>query len=347
MSKFVLEFNMMELISLLGMAQSIYVLVYMALRSEKASRAALPLLFFTTLSIAFFLGVAQSRWETFIPHYSELKWAVWAFCTPLSTLLILQVIRITKTPAMVYWSVLLFVPVAYMGANLLGNIYGSFNNWLILNGVIVGALSLLLIWSKRSGVGDLYHHKNGRERFWLIVSLMVLNIGFLAVNLLSLNQSIAVDDSEMIRVILGISFVYIASTSLFRLYPQSVSLNHRNEKPKYFLSDVEIEIALKIENLLHFDKIYQEPSYGRSDLARELAITDSNLSKIVNLHFDKSVPQLLNTYRVAEAKVLLAQTKVDITVISQEAGFNSIATFNRLFKEIEGVSPSVYRNQKK
>ena len=40
------------------------------------------------------------------------------------------------------------------------------------------------------------------------------------------------------------------------------------------------------------------------------------------------------------------ETQADIITISQEAGFNSIATFNRVFKEIAGVSPSQYRQEK-
>ena len=111
------------------------------------------------------------------------------------------------------------------------------------------------------------------------------------------------------------------------------------------LDNSEIEIALKIEKLINSEKVYHEPSYGRAEMAKDLGISESNLSKIVNAYFRKSVPQLLNGFRVEDAKFFLRKTEVDITTIAGEAGFNSIATFNRVFKEIQGVSPSDYRKQ--
>jgi AraC-like DNA-binding protein len=55
------------------------------------------------------------------------------------------------------------------------------------------------------------------------------------------------------------------------------------------------------------------------------------------------VPQLINGYRVQDAAVLIAQTDAPIKDIAEEAGFSSIATFNRVFKDITGKSPSAYR----
>jgi AraC-like DNA-binding protein len=46
---------------------------------------------------------------------------------------------------------------------------------------------------------------------------------------------------------------------------------------------------------------------------------------------------------VEEAKTLLVETQADISTISEESGFNSIATFNRVFKDIAGLSPTEYR----
>ena len=347
MESLIFEFSITELIALFGLAQSVYVLVYMGLRAGQLSRAFLPILFFATLSAAFLLSVAQSRWEEIISFYSLLQWGVWVLCAPLSALLVLQIARITKAPQLSYFLIILFVPLAYGAALLLDNFYDDFKGWLSINGIIVGAISLLIIWIRRDWLNQLYHRKNGKERFWLIMALIILNIGLLTINLLLLYEKVTLHDAEMIRVIIGISFAYIASTSLFRLYPYAISTTPKADKKEGDLSDDDIEVALKIENLLYRDKVYQEPSYGRSEMARELSLTDSNLSKIINLHFKKSVPQLLNELRVQEARVLLKQTDADVTTISQESGFNSIATFNRVFKEVEGVSPSEYRSKKR
>jgi AraC-like DNA-binding protein len=100
---------------------------------------------------------------------------------------------------------------------------------------------------------------------------------------------------------------------------------------------------MKIEDLLRYDKVYQEPTYSRSDLARELEISETLISRVINIYFQKSFPQLLNECRVEDAKRLLRQTKASIRVVQEEVGFNSLASFNRVFKETTGLSPSVYR----
>ncbi|HRQ60972.1 MAG TPA: helix-turn-helix domain-containing protein, partial [Alphaproteobacteria bacterium] len=145
----------------------------------------------------------------------------------------------------------------------------------------------------------------------------------------------------------GLGFVYLATTSLFRIYPPSVREMPSSENDETHLSDRELDLALKIDGLMSYEKIYQEPGYTRTDLARELGVPETTLSKIINLHFKKSFPQMLNEGRVEDAKKLLVETDAEVAVIAREAGFNSLASFNRVFKEISGEAPSQYRARKK
>ncbi len=347
MNSIALEFNLHEIIALLGLAQCLYALVFISFRIENFSRAVIPILFYAVLLVGFLLNVSRRGWEDLVPYYNDLLWLFWTLCIPVSVLLALQIARITKTPGYIYWNILFLVPIGYTTSIIFDYLFGDFDSWLIVTGIIVGALSLLVVWARRDWLNNILNHKNGRERFWLVMSLVALNIGLIAIGLMSLNGKLSFQEADFIRTILGISFVYITSTSLFRLYPHALSLVKNSKKKNETLSDNEIEYALKIEDLLNLEKVYQEPSYGRSDMARELEITESSLSKIVNVHFNKSVPRLLNEYRVEEAKVLLKQTEADATTISSEAGFNSMATFNRVFKEMTGVTPSEYRSSRK
>jgi AraC-like DNA-binding protein len=53
---------------------------------------------------------------------------------------------------------------------------------------------------------------------------------------------------------------------------------------------------------------------------------------------------LINSYRVNEAKALLINEPQDtILDIAYAAGFNSKASFNRIFKKVTGMTPSEYR----
>jgi AraC-like DNA-binding protein len=56
----------------------------------------------------------------------------------------------------------------------------------------------------------------------------------------------------------------------------------------------------------------------------------------------------VNEYRVAEAKRKLAEpasAKFTIAAIAYDCGFNSLATFQRCFKQFTGITPSQYQNE--
>jgi len=220
-------------------------------------------------------------------------------------------------------------------------------DWLIVTGLIAGIASMVSIWTKRELLENMYKEKAGQDRYWLILTLVFVNLFFLAVMLFSLTPALDEETATLIRTFLGLGLVYLAGTSLFRIYPRALNLVPRGGATKEGMSADDMALALKIEHLLDFEKIYHESSYGRTELARELEVAETVISRVINLHFGKSFPQLLNERRVDDAKRLLRETDVPVKVVAEEVGFNSTASFNRVFKEISGLSPSAYRGGSK
>ena len=72
--------------------------------------------------------------------------------------------------------------------------------------------------------------------------------------------------------------------------------------------------------------------------------TLSNTFKKLGL---KSPIQLIQERLQLEARRLLSYTEKDISLISDELGFNDIQSFSRFFKNQEGCSPTEYRLSKK
>ncbi|MAZ76028.1 MAG: AraC family transcriptional regulator [Micavibrio sp.] len=349
------SFSVPEILSLFGCAQCVYILTYLAFRSGRISRGTIPILFFLFLGIAFALDLSESSWAPLVEYYPHLQWFFWFSIAPLSTLLVLQIAQITQVPSARYFLLMFLMPIGYLMAYLkvgtsiecksVVNCSEMFD-WLIVVGIIISAFSLLTVWFNKDVLGKLLQQKRGNERFWLIISIITLNVSVIAIFSAVAYDFVEISDASFVRTFVGFAFVYLAATSLFRIYPQAVAIRPKNAGSDAVLSNQELDDALKIERLLAVEKIYQEPAYGRSDLARELGVTESALSKIVNIHFNKSVPQLLNAYRVEDAKQLLVETDVDLAIVSEEAGFNSITTFNRHFKDLTGVTPSEYRSKK-
>lgn len=346
-------FRFQEILSAIGMAQCVSILVYMVFRAGSLRHTVVPIAYFLVLGAAFFFDFAFRFLGDAMPVWPFLQWLAWFSGPPLAVLLAFQVARLAEPPTLRDCAVLLSIPAAAFVAALLSATddsctgtadllpCGRFHDWLVVCGLVAGGASLLTLWGRRGILSGLDSQKNGRERFWIILSLVVINILFLATELFSLGRSDAQDGLLLARTILGIGLAYLAGTSLFRIYPAAIRLAGEPQA----LSPDELALARRIEKLMDLDKVYQEPAYSRSDLARELGAPEASVSRIINAHFQKTFPQLLNERRVADAQRLLSQTEAPVRTVAEEVGFNSLATFNRVFKEIVGSNPGTYRQE--
>ena len=113
------------------------------------------------------------------------------------------------------------------------------------------------------------------------------------------------------------------------------------------LSDTEIsQLKEKLYTLLERDKIYLNDSLSLLDLAKELEISEKKLSELLNQHLHVNCYNFINEYRVAEVKKRLEggdNEKYTLLGIAFDSGFQSKASFNRVFKQKTGMSPSRYR----
>lgn len=93
------------------------------------------------------------------------------------------------------------------------------------------------------------------------------------------------------------------------------------------------------------EKPYLDPELNLITLSRKLKIPRAQLSQIINDGLNKNFNDFVNGYRVLAVKDLLAQgkqEKLSLLGIAHECGFNSKATFNRVFKKLTQSSPSEY-----
>lgn len=344
-----LSFTAIEVVSLIGVVQCVYLLVHMTFRAGAFGRIIVPFFYFLTLGAAFFFDFARSQLSELMIYYDVVSWGLWALSIPLSVLVVIQMARIRELPSLWSFMILLSVPLAFCFSRYFVGYFNpecidewlcpDFFAWLNVSGAVAGALSLLLIWGHRNIFSDILQQKAGKERYWLILSMIVLNIALLSAILIQ-------HDSEnlvLIRTVLGIAFVYLVSTSLLRIYPNALSVSYKRPVNQEAVKE-DVDIAQRIEGLLALEKIYHEANYSRTDLAQELGVSEASVSRVINAHFGKSFPQLLNEFRIEDSKQLLLDTDETIRTIAEEVGFNSLPSFNRCFKEFVGQSPSSYRS---
>lgn len=95
-------------------------------------------------------------------------------------------------------------------------------------------------------------------------------------------------------------------------------------------------------------KPYLDFEINQSELASQLSMSKHHLSEILNLCFDQNFYQFINLYRVNEAQKIMKDPNYKdykVLAIAYEAGFKSKTSFNRVFKNHTGFTPSEFRKQ--
>lgn len=80
-------------------------------------------------------------------------------------------------------------------------------------------------------------------------------------------------------------------------------------------------------------------------LAKKFGVSSSHLSTTFKEYFDENIHSFLNDIRIKHACGLLTSSNKQIIDIAAEVGFNSYATFSRVFRQKQGLSASEYRNK--
>ncbi|HVO74541.1 MAG TPA: helix-turn-helix domain-containing protein, partial [Ignavibacteriaceae bacterium] len=167
----------------------------------------------------------------------------------------------------------------------------------------------------------LLHLSSGSLSHWMFISSLLINLMFtLAVAYKGLTQS---------ETFLGIQTYGKYSAS---------RLKH---------SDCE-KIIERLNLLMLNEKPFLNPSITAEDLAQILKIPPKHLSQAVNTCLNKNFFNLINSYRIEEAKKLINCGKYQnqtLLALAYDVGFNSKSVFNAAFKKYAGITPKEFKNQ--
>lgn len=126
--------------------------------------------------------------------------------------------------------------------------------------------------------------------------------------------------------------------------------NHIINKPnKSATMDTLILINLfdKIEQEIESKELFKNSDFSLSKLSSILNVNPAYVSKAILYKKYNNFNHYINTLRIDYVKNLINKTdlqKVTLLYIYSEAGFTNQSTFNRAFKQIEGMSPTEYIN---
>jgi AraC-like DNA-binding protein len=92
------------------------------------------------------------------------------------------------------------------------------------------------------------------------------------------------------------------------------------------------------------EQAYKDSQLNLIRLAELIGVSTHHLLEALNQQEGKNFYQFINDYRVGYVREMLAQQQTaKILDIAMTAGFSSKSTFNAVFKQSTGLSPTQYR----
>ncbi|MFY0638845.1 helix-turn-helix domain-containing protein [Maricaulis maris] len=225
--------------------------------------------------------------------------------------------------------------------------------WPLRNG-----LALILTLAGLSGAGRAYwrhrqflgNHSSAAAEFdrrWLPLFLglsgLVLISGTIMVVIDNLVVPLNYYDTFGFHVVVALCFLAIGQCALLlqrEPFPKLGESEPREERVPGG-RDWVVE-ARKLRARVQAEAWHLEPRLTARQLARRIGTNESYLSRTVNQGAGVNFNRFINEVRVDHVRAKLAEGvgKRDILALALDSGFNSKATFNRVFKDITGQTPA-------
>ncbi len=134
-------------------------------------------------------------------------------------------------------------------------------------------------------------------------------------------------------------------------YPDFYQLVAREQKQERYKKSLiqglsRDKIIARLRELMEEEKIYRQFDLKLDEVAAMLFITPHQLSEFINDLLGMNFASYINQYRVEEAKSILVNKPEESTLaVGFQVGFGSKQSFNTIFKQQTGMTPSGYRKQ--
>ena len=150
--------------------------------------------------------------------------------------------------------------------------------------------------------------------------------------------------------------VFLYARSLKRknraLYQASLEVIHAEEEAEDALlhgnsavKSPEEKLYASLLTLMQKEELFMDPELGRDQLSARLGTNRTYLADAVKACAGQTLNEFINHHRLRwAAEALVGRPDLSVMAVAEDAGFNSRATFNRLFQAQYGMSPSTYRS---
>lgn len=217
------------------------------------------------------------------------------------------------------------------------------------------ALSVKLITKSGRHARDTLSNFNPKIFTWLWV---VLNL--YAAMLLTEAVSTIIGANSTLAIasdLIAFTLIYSVSMAQWR-EPNLFTIDNLSETPaealnsttkaQCFDSNTRAKLLENIVQYMEEEQPYLESELSLDALARYTNLSSHYLSEILNQQANKNFYQFVNEYRIKTVcSQISSNPKERLIDLALSAGFSSKSTFNAVFKQFKGMTPSQYRKQLK
>lgn len=119
-------------------------------------------------------------------------------------------------------------------------------------------------------------------------------------------------------------------------------ISHRKEKQNH----KQREYLEKFNSVMNYIDAHYTEELSLDEMAASIAFSKYHFSRLFKEYTNYTFCGYITSRRIKAAETLLAKPELSIAEIALHSGFSSISTFNRVFKQQLGCTPSEYREQK-
>jgi AraC-like DNA-binding protein len=356
--------TLLQALQLVALAPCLFVIAFLLLTARDYRQTVVPCLYFLSLASCFMLPLLE-LWPQFVRHTPQGPLVqggllfIRSLLPAFSFLLIVQFARGTMPP-LLYWSILALpivggsgvvyaasladelclVPFGCVDAYVVEGLYSTFSNALIF-------LLLVVLFAHARRVGGAPRLAT-HSRYGMVVALIALNLLVTGLELAHIGGWLPKVDAALLTTLVRVTFIFVVLILLFRVFDRqqpAVMVAPGAARKQHEQHKKDMEIIERFEALMQEQRIYQEMECSRETVAQLLEVHENTLSRVINQHYHQRFTDVVNQYRIKEAqRLLVANPRQAITDIAFEVGFSSIPSFNRVFKESSGFSPSEFRS---
>ncbi len=344
-----------SLIFLFGAVQALLLIIGINLNKPLYSdlKKITTLLLLAMMTIMVYYVVYLNKYYFILPYIDSLGTASWMAIAPLYYLLLLSIQvpkwRLTKKHLLYLTIPMIFVVEAFL--TTLGFPYSVFS-WatsgqMALDAWIFLFFSTSFYFALRSII--LCRNLNeeevirNKELMWFSYVFFLILLGF-AITYIGIRKNYA-PLFELILVGLFEFFVFMLIYKVFKVTPFK-NFFDASKYDNHILSKSQLQIfAKQLEKVMEDEKPYLDKKLSLNELAKLSKINSNDLSQLFNAYYQSSFYEFINRYRLGYLEKMIldpSNQQFKIMALAEESGFNSKATFYKVFKEKHQLTPAQF-----